>query len=287
MVQRLIRMSLEDRDAGKLETHTVKISELVEADYNPNVMEERDFQNLENSIERYGYIEPIIVNKRNNVIVGGHHRLRALKNKGVKEVDVVYVDLDESEEKRLNIALNRISGYWDIDKLEEVVNELMADDPSLIEFTGLSEFELDSMFGVEEVDFLDKDGFIDDDETYVKEIKTPIYEITGKEPNIKDLCNHKKTDELINNIIVAYENEVITEEQRDFLIRAAQRNLEFNYANIAEYYAHQNAEVQDLMEQSALIILDINSAIKNGFITLSERMSELLGLDDEDDRLDE
>ena len=82
MVQRLIKMNLENRDVGKLETHTVKISELVEADYNPNVMEERDFQNLENSIERYGYIEPIIVNKRNNVIVGGHHRLRALKNKG-------------------------------------------------------------------------------------------------------------------------------------------------------------------------------------------------------------
>lgn len=272
---------------GKLKTYTVKINDLVEADYNPNVMEERDFENLENSIERYGYIEPIIVNKRNNVIVGGHHRLRALKNRGVKNVDVVYVDLDENEEKRLNIALNRISGYWDIDKLEEVVNDLMKDDPSLMNFTGLSEFELDSMFGVEEVDFLDKDGFIDDDETYVKEIKTPIYEITGKEPSISELCNHKKTDELIISINNAYTNGTITKEQKNFLVRAAQRHLQFNYANIAEYYAHQDKEMQELMEQSALIILDVDSAIKNGFITLSERMTDLLGLDEPEGDIDE
>lgn len=274
---------IKDVNAGKMKLYTVKVEDLIDADYNPNVMEERDFENLENSIERYGYIEPIIVNKRNNVIVGGHHRLRALKKKGIKEVDVVYVDLDENDEKRLNIALNRISGYWDIDKLEEVVNDLMIDDPSLIDFTGLSEFEIDSMFGVEEVDFLDKDGFIDDDETYVKEIKTPIYEITGKEPSINELCNHDKTDELISNINIAFDKNLITKEQKDFLIRAAQRHLVFNYANIAEYYAHQEKDMQELMEQSALIILDVNSAIKNGFITLSEKMSSLLGLDDPED----
>ena len=273
-------MSKKDVNAGKMKLYTVKVDDLIDADYNPNVMEERDFENLENSIDRYGYIEPIIVNRRNNVIVGGHHRLRALKKKGVKEVDIIYVDLDESDEKRLNIALNRISGYWDIDKLEEVVNDLMADDPSLIDFTGLSEFELDSMFGVEEVDFLDKDGFIDDDETYVKEIKTPIYEITGKEPTIDELCNHTKTDELINNINIAFDKGFINEEQKKFLIYAAQRHLVFNYANIAEYYAHQDKEMQELMEQSALIILDVNSAIKNGFITLSEKMTSLLGLDE-------
>lgn len=271
---------IKDINAGKMKLYTVKVEDLIDADYNPNVMEERDFENLENSIERYGYIEPIIVNKRNNVIVGGHHRLRALKKKGIKEVDIVYVDLDENDEKRLNIALNRISGYWDIDKLEEVVNDLMADDPSLIDFTGLSEFELDSMFGVEEVDFLDKDGFVSDDDTYVREIKTPIYEITGKEPEIYELCDHTKTDELINNINDAFEEGLIDKKQQEFLIRAAQRHLVFNYANIAEYYAHQDKNMQDLMEQSALIILDVNSAIKNGFITLSQKMSDLLGLDE-------
>lgn len=253
-------MSKKDANAGKMKLYTVKVSDLIDAEYNPNVMEERDFENLENSIDRYGYIEPIIVNRRNNVIVGGHHRLRVLKKKGVKEVDIIYVDLDENDEKRLNIALNRISGYWNIDKLEEVVNDLMTDDLSLIDFTGLSEFELDSMFGVEEVDFIDKDGFIDD-ETYVKEIKTPIYEITGKEPSINELCNYNKTDELISNINIAFDKNLITKEQKGFLIRAAQRHLVFNYANIAEYYVHQEKDMQELMEQSALIISDINNAI--------------------------
>lgn len=255
-------MNKKDANAGKMKLYTVKVSDLIDAEYNPNVMEERDFENLENSIDRYGYIEPIIVNRRNNVIVGGHHRLRVLKKKGVKEVDIIYVDLDESDEKRLNIALNRISGYWDIDKLEEVVNDLMTDDISLINFTGLSEFELDSMFDIEEIDFIDKDGFIDDDdETYVKEIKTPIYEITGKEPNIEELCNYTKTDELINNINLYFDKGLITKEQKDFLIRAAQRHLVFNYANIAEYYVHQEKDMQELMEQSALIISDVNNAI--------------------------
>lgn len=239
---------IKDVNAGKMKLYTVKVEDLVDADYNPNVMEERDFENLENSIERYGYIEPIIVNKRNNVIVGGHHRLRVLKKKGIKEVDVVYVDLDENDEKRLNIALNRISGYWDIDKLEEVVNDLMADDPSLIDFTGLSEFELDSMFSVEDVDFLGKDSFINDD-TYVKEI-------TGKVSEICELCDHTKTDELINDINNAFEKDLIDKKQQEFLICAAQRHLVFNYANIAEYYTHQNKNMQDLMKQSALIILD-------------------------------
>ena len=239
---------IKDVNAGKMKLYTVKVEDLIDADYNPNVMEERDFENLENSIERYGYIEPIIVNKRNNVIVGGHHRLRVLKKKGIKEVDVVYVDLDENDEKRLNIALNRISGYLDIDKLEEVVNDLMADDPSLIDFTGLSEFELDSMFSVEDVDFLGKDSFINDD-TYVKEI-------TGKVPEICELCDHTKTDELINNINNAFEKDLIDKKQQEFLICAAQRHLVFNYDNIVEYYTHQNKNMQDLMKQSGLIILD-------------------------------
>lgn len=239
---------IKDVNAGKMKLYTVKVEDLIDADYNPNVMEERDFENLENSIERYGYIEPIIVNRRNNVIVGGHHRLRVLKKKGVKEVDVVYVDLDENDEKRLNIALNRINGYWDIDKLEEVVNDLMADDPSLIDFTGLSEFELDSMFSVEDVDFLGKDSFINDD--------THIKEITGKVPEIYELCDHTKTDKLINNINNAFEKNLIDKKQQEFLICAAQRHLVFDYVNIAEYYAHQNKNMQDLMKQSDLIILD-------------------------------
>lgn len=279
MVKNDKKVNKLSRTNGRLKTYTVKLNDLKKADYNPNTMEDRDFANLKKSIERYGYIEPIIVNRRNNVIIGGHHRYDALKLQGVEDVDIVYVDLDEAEEKRLNIALNRISGYWDIDKLEGIVNELMDYDPTLMEFTGLSEFELDSMFGVMEVDFLDEDNYVKDDETYVKTAKTPIYEITGDEPDIDELIDKNKSKELIKNINDAFENSKITEEQKKFLIYATTRHLVFNYANIAEYYAHQNKDMQELMEQSALIILDYNQAVKNGYLKLTSRVNELLELE--------
>jgi ParB-like chromosome segregation protein Spo0J len=82
------------------------------------------FKELESSMKQFGYVVPIIVNKCTNRIIAGHFRLAVLKENGVKEVDVVEVDLSPAKEKGLNIALNSIKGDWDIDKLQKVVNFL-------------------------------------------------------------------------------------------------------------------------------------------------------------------
>ena len=97
-----------------------RISELLPASYNPRKdlkAGDAEYEKLKRSIEQFGYVEPIIWNKHTSNVVGGHQRLKVLKESGIEELDCVIVDLPEEKEKALNIALNKISGDWDKDKL--------------------------------------------------------------------------------------------------------------------------------------------------------------------------
>lgn len=104
-----------------------KIEELKPADYNPRIdlqPGDEEYEKLKSSIKEFGYVEPITWNKQTGNIVGGHQRLKVLKDLGETEVDVVVIDIDETKEKALNIALNKISGDWDHIKLEDLMAEL-------------------------------------------------------------------------------------------------------------------------------------------------------------------
>ena len=68
----------------------------------------------------------------------------------------------------------------------------------------------------------------------------------------------------------------MSEEEKEFLIKAATRHIVFNYAKVADYYAHATPEMQRLMEQSALVIIDFDDAIANGYVTLSEKMRSMI-----------
>jgi len=108
------------------------IGKLKAAEYNPRKdlkPGDAEFEKLKRSIEEFGYVEPVIVNNRTGyTIVGGHQRYKVLKHLGHTEVDCVVVDLDRQKEKALNIALNKISGGWDEDKLTALIADLKADD---------------------------------------------------------------------------------------------------------------------------------------------------------------
>lgn len=124
-----------------------KISELNQAKYNPRIeLSETDetFKKIEKSIEEFGYVEPIIVNKNNNVIVGGHQRVNVLKKNGYTEIECVIVDLDEKQEKKLNLALNKITGFWDNEKLKELFDELELSEEELFA-TGFDKYELENL----------------------------------------------------------------------------------------------------------------------------------------------
>ena len=107
-----------------LERGTANLSDLKAAPYNPRKISPAALKGLQASIERFGVVQDIVVNRRSGFVVGGHQRVAALKVAGVKEVPVCWVDLDEPEEKALNVALNNphISGEFD-----ESLQALLAD----------------------------------------------------------------------------------------------------------------------------------------------------------------
>lgn len=104
----------------------VKMSELNPAPYNPRIISDKAKGGLKLSLDEFGYLDPIVWNKRTGNIVGGHQRYSVFVAEGVEEIDVVAIDVDEVAEKEINIALNNpnIQGVWDLPKLEIVLTEL-------------------------------------------------------------------------------------------------------------------------------------------------------------------
>lgn len=105
----------------------VRLQDLNPAKYNPRknlTPADEEYQHIRNSIKDFGYIDPIIVNRRNSVIVGGHQRYKILVELGYDEADCVMVDFDEKEEKACNAALNKAQGTWDEEALAILLEEL-------------------------------------------------------------------------------------------------------------------------------------------------------------------
>ena len=94
-----------------------QIADLIPAPYNPRQSTAKQEKHLKESLEKFGMVEPIIFNKQTGYIVGGHFRVRELKKLGIKEIECVIVDLNEEDEKELNIRLNANTGSWDWDTL--------------------------------------------------------------------------------------------------------------------------------------------------------------------------
>jgi DNA modification methylase len=136
----------------------IEITKLKPAEYNPRKdlkPEDEEYQKIKKSIIEFGYVAPIIVNS-DMTVIGGHQRLKVLKELGYNEVECVIVDLNKNKEKALNIALNKISGDWDNNKLEELLAELKETDIDL-DITGFSFDEVDNILkditGSKEDDF--------------------------------------------------------------------------------------------------------------------------------------
>lgn len=135
--------------------------------YNPRNISIEDFENLKKSLIQYGCVRPLIINKKSDILVSGHQTLKAAKEIGLKEVPVLYVDLDEINEKKLNIALNKISGEWDYGKLNEIIGSL-----DNLEYTGFSEKEVNAFadFSFGEGGNFEKQGIVGE----ISEERTPL-----------------------------------------------------------------------------------------------------------------
>jgi len=125
-----------------MEIVNVKIRDLKFAEYNPREITEHDYEALKNAIKEFGIVDPIIVNKKENQIIGGHMRVRAAQELGMEEVPVYYIDLPENRAKILNLALNRIQGRWNREKLEKMIYDLSQAEVNL-PLTGFEDWELE------------------------------------------------------------------------------------------------------------------------------------------------
>ena len=218
------------------------------------------------SIKEFGFKQPIVVDK-DMVVIAGHTRLDAAKKLSLKEVPVLIAnDLTPAQIKAYRIADNKVSEYseWDYELLK-----LELDDLKLLEF----DVNLTGIDSSDEVYNIDNNQI--NDEKYSTKITTPIYEIKGDKPLVSELYNNNKSNELNNKII----NSDIPEEIKTFLINASYRHIVFNYQNIAEFYAHSDEDVKSLIRQSALVIIDYDQAIEEGYVELSK---ELMNLSEDD-----
>jgi len=128
------------------------IDDVAPAEYNPRVKltpRDREYQQLKSSLERFGLVEPLVVNKRTGVLVGGHQRLTVMRDLGMEEVPVVEVDVNDVQERQLNVALNRLKGRWDNRQLSELLLELSAADAvaseGILDATGFTQNEVDDV----------------------------------------------------------------------------------------------------------------------------------------------
>lgn len=139
-----------------------KIDDLLPAVYNPRkdlTPEDKEYQKIKRSIEEFGYVEPIIYNVTTGTVVGGHQRLKVLKELGYTDIAVVEIEETPEREKALNLALNKIEGEWDMAALKDLLQDL--DTGSIeMDLTGFDDWEIEQLMTQYHVE---DDPFEDDD----------------------------------------------------------------------------------------------------------------------------
>ncbi len=151
------------------------IDSLTPASYNPRKKlkpGDSEFEKIKNSIEQFGYVDPIIVNK-DLTVIGGHQRITVLKTLGYDEIDCVLIDIDKTKEKALNVALNKISGEWNKELLADLIMDLQSLDYDL-GFTGFDPPEIDQLFNEIHDKEIKEDDFDVDNELAEPTITNPV-----------------------------------------------------------------------------------------------------------------
>ena len=240
-----------------MEIREVVVKTLIPYEKNPRKNNEA-VEFVANSIKEFGFKVPLVIDS-NNMIVAGHTRYKAAQKLKMATVPcIVADDLTPEQIKAFRLADNKVAEFakWDDDLLAE-------------ELSGILDIDMGA-FGF---------SFSDDEEPkeskYSMATNIPQYEIKGECPSISEMLDTERSDGLIQEI----KDSGVSEEEKKFLIEAAKRHNVFNYRNIAEYYAHASAEMQRLMEKSALVIIDLDNAIANGYTELTETVSKIMGID--------
>lgn len=215
------------------------------------------------SLEANGFYGTVIVQKSTGYVLAGNHRLMAAREAGATAVPVSWVDVDDDHAKRILLADNRTNDLAEYDHktLADLLTRILDDTGTLLG-TGYESGDLEGL--MEEL----AEGELAAARGYTQKVTSPIYRPTGPPDPPADLYDTTVTDQLLTAIRAAD----LEPDLRAFLEAAAHRHTVFRYDRIANAYAHAPADVQRLMEDSALVIIDFDRAIELGFVKLTNDM---------------
>jgi hypothetical protein len=244
-----------------------KTSELIPYARNNKIHNERQIKLVAASIQEFGFKNPVIVDT-NNTIIAGHGRVKAAELLKLEEVPCIIADdLTKAQIKAYRIADNKLAdlGEYNVELLQ-------------LELQELQEMHFDvELLGVElettQEDISHSTETTSEDNPYTKKIEVPLYEPKNEKPALACVYDSEKYNMLCENI----KKSSVTEEEKAMLLAAAARHIVFNYELIADYYSRSTSEFKNLAEESALVIIDFEKAIRNGYVKLSESIKKQYG----------
>lgn len=225
---------------------------------------DRNKELIKKSLEECGAGRSIVIDNDDEIIAGNgiyeqaqalNIPVKVIETDGSELVVVKRTDLKTDDEKRKKLAVmdnsTSDSSEFDID--------LMSEDFATGELLDM---------GV----VIPEDVEVEvEDSKYTRKVSIPVYEIKGEKPEISEMIDTNKADKFIKQI----QEMDISDELKKFLIDSATRLYEFNYSKIAEFYAHQNKDVQDIMEKLALVLIDVDKAIENGYVKMNSIIEDI------------
>jgi len=240
-----------------------KIDKLIPYARNARTHSDEQVSQIAASIKEWGWTTPVLVDEQGGIIAG-HGRTLAAQKLEMTEVPVMVAKgWSDAKKRAYIIADNKLAqnADWDNEMLALELGEL-GDLGFDLDLTGFAADEIADLLSPEE----------EDESKYSKKIDAPVYEPTGDCPPIVELYDKAKYEELTAKI---YQDDSIDSEIKDFLLAAAARHIRFDFEQIAEFYAHAPPDLQQLMEDSALVIVDFDKAITSGYVKLSQAIGEI------------
>jgi hypothetical protein len=237
----------------------VRIDSLILDPENARKHSKRNIDAIAGSLSTFGQRRPLVV--WDGIVIAGNGTLEAAKSIGWTDIEITRVPSDWTHEQARAYALadNRTA------ELAEWDSEILANQLVELDSVGyeISDWGFEPLTPPTDPDI--------NENPYTATANIPQYEIVGEQPTINELFNESHTKKLIKNI----ETSNAPDDVKEFLKKAANRHTVFNYQKIAEFYPHMPAQVQSLMEESALVVIDIDDAIRAGFVRFQSTIDDI------------
>jgi len=264
----------------KLKLEWVCPQELLPDLENPRTISEEALDSLKESLAQYGFIQPVIYNKRTKQIVGGHQRVKAAVKEGLVEIPVIYVNWSKKKQKSANLALNRISGEWDYLKLEDYIKSIDLEEKDIDDLddytTGFTEEDLKeiSELNLEEKEIGDDNFDAKSEVAKIKKPKTKPGDLYILDDKHKILCGDSTKKEDVNHLT--------NNKKIDITFTSPPYNLESSIRNNAtkrKTYINESQNIKDwdqFLKKFTQIALDISNTVFVNIQLLSNNKVDLV-----------